>query len=82
MDVAEQLKQAREAAGLSQRAVARHVQRQGVPLNHSWLCNIESGARLPTAEQLVALCDLYDLPLHPLVRQNERERGDRRRGSA
>ena len=64
----ERLKKAREALGLSLRAVANMV-----GLSHTSISRYEKGKRFPSSKNLIKLCDKLLLPMEYLFRLEDKE---------
>lgn len=64
----DKIRKLRKEAGYTQEDVSRklNIQRQTY-------CNYENGTRMPPLEIIIALADLYELPVDALVRDGTRE---------
>ncbi len=64
----DKIRKLRKEAGYTQEDVSRklNIQRQTY-------CNYENGTRMPPLEIIIAIADLYELPVDALVRDSARE---------
>jgi len=68
---ADNLRAARERAGLSQPAVAGRMQESGFPYSQQAVTRIESGSRKVATEELIELARIYGVTLDELARPHE-----------